>query len=215
MESVPYFKCDAPPGRSGDWLLERFEVQNAPRPEDVPSHVLDCARSRNGTFSRLKRGAEVFMTDLYDEWATQKIAIDQALQRGGHVLIGGLGLGLILDSIFRAPGSPVQRITVLEKSPDVMALMAPHLLGRYGDRLEVLEADAFSWQPPSGASYSVIWHDIWPNPQAPEVAGEMQALEAHYGAYGDWHGSWPQEWRWIYEQVPWNRGVDDVANVAP
>ncbi len=212
MESLPYFKCDAPPGRSGDWLLERFEVQDSPRPEDVP-HMLDCARSRDGTFSRLKCGSEVFMTDLYDEWSTQEIAIQQALQRGGHVLISGLGLGLILESIFRAPRSPVRRITVLEKSPDVVSLMAPHLLERYKERLEIIEADVFAWEPPEGARYSVVWHDIWPNPQAPEVEGEMVDLQARYGAHGDWHGSWPQEWLWVYEKKPWDRGLDKAVTL--
>lgn len=212
MDPLPYFKCEAPPGTSGDWLLERFEVREAPAPSDASPDTPDCALPRVGTFSRLKRGDTVFMTDLYDEWFTQKIAIDQACRLGGHVLISGLGLGVIVESIFRAPASPVERITLLELSPDVIQLIAPHLLERYAGRLDIIQADVFTWKPPEGARYSVVWHDIWPNPQAPEVVPEMDDLERRYRPYCQWHGSWPQEWSWVYEKTAWDREDQGTAS---
>ncbi len=205
METLPYFKSDIPPGRSGGWSLERFEVRGEAKVDHRTHDVPSCARRRPGTYTRLKRGDEVFMTDLYDEWYTQKVAIDQACQRGGHVLIGGLGLGLVVESLLRTPDATVERITVVEKSPEVIELVAAHLLERYQGRLEVIEADVFTWQPPEGAHYSVIWHDIWPNPQAPETLPEMDSLEARYGPLSDWHGCWPREYRWIYEGLSWDR----------
>ncbi|MCP3962046.1 MAG: hypothetical protein GY719_29745 [bacterium] len=204
MDST-YFKSEIPTGRCGEWLLECFEVREAPvsgpRSPDAPA----CSRPRPGSYSRLKRGDTVFMTDLYDEWYTQKIAIDQACRRGGHVLISGLGLGMIVESILRAPSSTVERITVLELSPEVIELVAPHVLARYPGRLEILEADVFAWQPPEGARYTVVWHDIWPNPQAPEALTDMEVLEERYRPVCEWHGCWPREWRWIHEQLPWDR----------
>ena len=208
-EALPYYKTDLPLGRSGDWLLERFEVVGEPGFDPATHDAPDCARRRPGTYTRLKCGDEVFMTDLYDEWFTQKIAVDQALARGGHVLISGLGLGLILDSIFRAPGSTVERITLLELSTDVIALVAPHLEARYPDRLEILQADAMAWQPPQGAHYSLVWHDIWPNPQDPACEADMVALADRYRDRCDWHGSWPREYRWIYEGLAWDREGGD------
>lgn len=205
MPNLPYYKTDLPTGRSGEWLLERFEVEGEPGFDPTSHDAPACARRRPGTYTRLKQGDEVFMTDLYDEWYTQKIAIDQALARGGHVLISGLGLGLILDSIFLAPDSPVERITLLELSSDVIALVAPHLRVRHGDRLEILEADALGWQPPRGVHYSVVWHDIWPNPQDPACEADMLRLEAIYHPCCDWHGCWPREYRWIYEGLAWDR----------
>jgi len=148
------------------------------------------------------------MTDLYDEWYTQKVAVDQALSRGGRVLISGLGLGLIVESILRPPGATVERITLLELSPEVIELVAPHLLERYPERLEIVAADVFTWRPPEGARYSVVWHDVWPNPQAPETLPEMSALEGRYRPICDWHGCWPREYRWIYEGLPWDRDGD-------
>jgi hypothetical protein len=207
MDTLPYIKADLPPGRVGEWSLERFAVQGEPHFDPTTHDAPDCARRRPGTYTRLKRGDTVFMTDLYDEWFTQKIAIDQALERGGHVLISGLGLGLILDSILQSPESSVERITLLELSPEVIALVGQHLLERYPERLEILEADVFTWQPPTDIHYSVVWHDIWPNPQAPETLAEMETLEARYLSLCDWHGCWPREYRWIYEGLPWDRGV--------
>ena len=42
-----------------------------------------------------------FMTDLYEEWWTQKNAIDEACRRGGHLLVTGLGLGMIVEAIVK------------------------------------------------------------------------------------------------------------------
>ena len=38
------------------------------------------------------------------------------------------------------------------------------------------------------------WHDIWPNPSAPECESEMARLEERYRGCCDWQGSWPREY---------------------
>ncbi len=186
-----YFKSDLPEGRSGEWVLERFEVGSVdaaapPRPEPFAS--------RPGRYTRLKRGPTVYMTDLYDEWWSQRSAMGEALRRGGHVLISGLGLGLVVESILRPAESPVESVTVLERSPDVVRLAAPHLVARYGERLRVAEVDAFAWEPPDGRRFSVVWHDIWPNPFADPVFGEIERLHRRYAGVCDWQGSWPLDY---------------------
>ena len=143
------------------------------------------------------------MTDLYDEWWTQRVAIVEACRRGGSLLITGLGLGLVVESILGAGKGRVREITVLEQSADVIRLIAPHLLARYPGRLRVEQADAYSWQPPSGSRFDLVWHDIWPNPYAAEVEDQMQRLEARYSAHCDWQGCWPREYLWVYDRVPW------------
>ncbi len=203
-DPVPgYAKCQAPPGRSGPWVLERFEV--APAGPDTTGSGPDCAERRPGFYSRLRRDEEVFMTDLYDEWWTQRVAIVEACRRGGSLLITGLGLGLVVESILGADGGRVQDITVLERSPHVIRLIAPTLLARYPGRLQVEQADANNWEPPPGRRYDLVWHDIWPNPYAAEVEDQMQRLEARYRAHCDWQGCWPREYLWVYDRVPWAR----------
>lgn len=198
-----YFKSGIPEGRSGSWRIETFEVE--PVPAEADPDIPDWMLSPPGRYTRLKDNHVVFMTDLYYEWFTQKIAMQQALRRGGHVLISGLGLGMVVESILRAPDSPVEKITVLELSADVMTLCGSYLERQFSDRLEILQADVYAWQPPAGQHYSVVWHDIWPNPQAPEVEGERIRLEERYGHRCNWHGSWPQEYLWLSENEPWNR----------
>lgn len=197
MESA-YVKCDAPPGRSGPWVLERFVV--APAGPGATGSGPDCARRRPGSYSRLRRDGEVFMTDLYDEWWTQRIAVEEACRRGGSLLITGLGLGMVVESILRSDKGRVQDITVLEYSEDVIRLVAPHLLARYPGRLRVELADAYTWQPPPGQGFSLVWHDIWPNPYGAEVEAQMVHLEARYRDRCDWVGCWPREYLRVYDR---------------
>ncbi len=132
------------------------------------------------------------MTDLYEEWWSQREAITEGLQRGGHILISGLGLGMIIECLLRPETSPVERITVLEQSADVITLVAPHLQARYGERLEILHTSVFEWAPPAAAHYSVTWHDIWPKPDA-AYRHEITVLESKFARCSDWQGTWTQE----------------------
>ena len=135
------------------------------------------------------------MTDLYDEWWTQRAAIAQARERGGEVLITGLGLGLVVASMLEPPGSRVKRVVVIERSADVISLVAPSLEQRYQGQIEIINADAFVWLPPSEQRFSVAWHDIWPNPHQPGVMAEAEQLEQHYAPYCAWQGSWVRDYR--------------------
>ena len=183
-----YFKCEIPEAASGEWTVARFrDGAGEPTTDRRPRF----AWRRPGVYTVLRRGETVFMTDLYEEWWTQKSAIDEACRRGGHILVTGLGLGMIVESMLRPSESAVEKVTVLELSPDVIQLTAPHLEARFGHRFEVIETDAFTWQPPAGARYSVGWHDIWPDPYGEVVAGEIARLEDRYRPFCDWQGSWP------------------------
>lgn len=188
-EAVGYYRSQIPAARSGPWRVEKF---TAPEPGDDDRRP-PWARARAGLYTRLRRDNEVFMTDLPEEWWTQKSAIDEAWRRGGAVLISGLGLGVIVESLLRTPTSPVGHVTVLESSPDVLRLVGPQLSSRYGKRLEILQADAFHWHPPTGATYSVVWHDLWPNPYHPGNLVEMERLERRFAPLCDWQGFWGRE----------------------
>jgi len=153
------------------------------------------AISPPGVYTRLRRGDCVFMTDQHDEWWTQRIAIEEACRRGSRVLLTGLGLGLVVQSMFDTPGTRVEHIVVVESSQDVISLVKPHIVAAYGDRIVVHHADAFEWSPPPGGRFTVVWHDIWDNPQDPQCRREEARLLARYAPYGDWQGTWPATWR--------------------
>ncbi|MEM1181033.1 MAG: hypothetical protein AAGM22_22015 [Acidobacteriota bacterium] len=195
-QDARYFRSQLPEGRSGDWTLERFTVPVDPSYDPALDTRPHFARRYPGSYLLLRRGEVQFMTDLYDEWWTQRVVLEQAAQRGGRILISGLGIGMIVESLFRADEIEVEDITVLEKSPDVIGLVAPTLRVRYGERLQIIEADVFTWTPPAGRRYSVIWHDIWPSPY--DVKSETSALCDRYAPWGDWVGTWPDEHRDAY-----------------
>lgn len=194
MDTDPrYFKSEVPVGVSGEWVIEKVVVPERgydPKEDRRPA----CFRFRPGRYTCLRTTSEVFMTDRYDEWWTQRNAVREACRRGGHVLITGLGLGMVVEAICRTPACLVGRITVLESAPDVIRLVAPYLHTRYGDRLEIVQGDVFAWTPPEDAHYSVVWHDIWANPEAPNVVREMDLLERRYAPFCDWQGSWPRDY---------------------
>src|SRR4051812_35762651 len=152
----------------------------------------DCFQFRPGVYTCLRRGPVQYMTDLYDEWWTQRTGIAEALARGGEILITGLGLGLVAEAILRPPASPVTRLTIVEFSEDVIRLVAPFLQARYPGRIEIVQGDAFTWTPLHGRTFSVGWHDIWPDPHTATNAAEMDRLERRHGIWCDWQGFWPK-----------------------
>lgn len=188
MDAGDYRKSEVPVGRSGAWSVDRFGVCEGrpgdPRPE--------WCRPRAGSYTRLRRGNEVFMTDLFEEWWTQRSGIEEARRRGGEVLVTGLGLGMVVESVLRAPASTVERVSVVERSADVIRLVGPYLEGRWGGRLRIIHADAFTWEPQSDASFTVGWHDIWPSPYGVAVEEQVERLERRFRSCCDWQGSWPR-----------------------
>ena len=190
---MDYPRSSVPEGRAGDWVVDRFEIfaANGERPETRPQWAI----SPPGIYTRLRFGDIVFMTDQRDEWWTQRPAIDQACARGGQILLTGLGLGLVAETMLETADSKVERVVVVEASADVIALVAPYLLQRYDGRIAVEHADAFDWTPPAGDRFTVGWHDIWDNPADPSCPAEEATLLERYAPYCDWQGTWSEQWR--------------------
>jgi len=115
------------------------------------------------------------MSDLSYERST---CLEVVARAHGHVLIAGLGLGMILHPILEKP--EVERVTVVEKFPDVVALVSPSLPTT--SKIEIVTADIFQWTPPPGTRFDVIWFDIWPDIAAERLA-EMTELHRRFGAY--------------------------------
>lgn len=188
-----YFRSEVPEGRSGAWAIEKIVIpdrsycrETDPRP--------DCFKFRPGHYTRLHRNGVDFMTDVYDEWWTQRIAVSEAACRGGEVLLTGLGLGLVAEAVLRAAADRVLKITIIELSTDVINLVEPYLASRYRGKVEIIHSDAFAWLPDANSRFTVVWHDIWPDPYGPAVADEMSLLENRYAPYADWQGCWPREY---------------------
>jgi len=100
--------------------------------------------------------SQVVMSDFHYERATCVEVVERA---HGDVLVAGLGLGMILRPILGKES--VRSVTVIEKYQDVVDLVLPTLPA--SEKLTVLLDDIYTWKPPQGRHYDVIWFDIWPD----------------------------------------------------
>jgi hypothetical protein len=115
------------------------------------------------------------MSDLGYERST---CLEVVKRAHGHVLIAGLGLGMILHPILK--NRDVDSVTVVEKCQDVIDLVSPSL--PRSSKLAMHKGDIFVWRPPPGVRYDVIWFDIWPD-IAPTRLPEMAELHGCFARY--------------------------------
>ena len=97
---------------------------------------------------------QVVMSDTQME---QRTNMDLYQHANGHVLIGGLGIGMILLAIQDKP--EVTKITVIEKYGEVYAMVAPQL--PLNEKVEIVIADVLEYEPPKGVKYDTVYMDIW------------------------------------------------------
>jgi hypothetical protein len=181
-------QVDVPEGTVGKWTVDRW----TPDPNDIHfqlQNMRDPARQilPGYTYTRLLRGDNPIMTDtpaeLNDLWAILKKVRDS---QEPSVLIHGLGLGCVLNGCFIYGAS---NVTVVEKEEDVIALVGQHWQERYADRLEIIHGDAFTWKPPKGAHWDLVYHDIWDD-LCTDNLKEMSKLHRRFGRRCEEQLSW-------------------------
>lgn len=181
-------KVTIPEGKSGEWEVNKVTVS-----EDVGLYNLRLMRDGHpqrivppGEYTRLVKGNTLIMSDTPAEAHEHFSAWSRAR---GRVLINGLGLGFFLAALLRKP--EVSQITVIEKSQDVINLVGSYFTNH---KVEIVNADAFTWQPPAGARYGFVWHDIW-NEIFEDNKEEMAHLRKKYGRRcGGNQACWSQEY---------------------
>jgi hypothetical protein len=176
-----------PEAARGPWRIERFTISAADAERDAVRGLFSGTRRhvRPGTYTALKhehRG--VVMSDTPDEMRDHYAAVRHAR---GHVLINGLGIGMVLANVLRQPG--VERVTVVEIDPDVIALVGPHYVN---ERVQIVQHDAYSFTPSKGERFGAVWHDIWDSICTDNLDG-MTRLKRKYGRRADWQGCWCEE----------------------
>lgn len=185
MGYLDKYKVDVPEGQVGNWKVERFEVSEKDAAFEQIRAVMHGGRGvPAGHYTRLKRGGALVMSDTPDEIRDHLCAIGRAK---GNVLINGLGLGVVVQAMLNKP--EVEHLTVIEISPEVCQLVGEHYQARFNGKLNIIEADAFDWQPPKGERYNVVWHDVWDHICSDNLP-EMHRLHRKYGRRCDWQGSW-------------------------
>lgn len=182
-----------PEGQVGNFSIKHVTVDAE---DEKRGRMFACNPSSGGRFVKagkytmLYENGSLWMSDTPDEIRDHLEAIRQARRAGGHVLINGLGIGVVTDAI--ASLENVTKVTVIEKSPEVIELVGPTLLKKHGDKLEIIQADSYEYRPPKGVRYTVVWHDIWLN-LCTDNLDEMAKLHRKFGRRTDWQGSWGKE----------------------
>ena len=186
-------KTEIPEQQRGPWVIKKFEITKEKSDMYNMQQLFSGCGHRQvevGHYTKLgkmvdeKHGA-MWMSDtpveLRDHYEPATVA-------HGHCLIGGLGLGIIVEACLRHP--EVTKVTVIEIDKDVAKMVGDYLFGKWGsDRLEIIVADLLTWKPPKGVKYGMAWFDIWPS-ICQDNWDEMKLLQRRYGAKANYKSSW-------------------------
>ena len=193
MKEIKDIKVDVPEGESGDWKIERFTVSD----KDISIHNIRCMFSpgmgnrimKAGAYTKLMRNKTIVMSDAPAEIMDHSYFVYKAK---GNVLINGLGLGWIVEALFQK--KEVETITVIEKSQDVINLVAKHYENKCpkDKKLWIIQADALNYKPVKGKKFDAVWHDIWDYICSDNLE-DMKKLHRKYGKRTNWQGSWCRE----------------------
>ncbi len=175
-------KVNTPEGVSGDWEVKKFTI--TPNAAAMSVFSYGTRAPEPGTYTKLTYNGQVIMSDTPAEMRDHYAPVRMT---GASVLINGLGLGMVLLNCMRK--WKTKRAIVVEKSEDVIKLVAPTYKSRYGNRIEIVHADAFLYKPPKGLEFDMVWHDIWPDISADNYE-EMKKLHRKYGRITEWQDSW-------------------------
>jgi len=179
-------KLRVPEGKQGDWMVQKMVIT----PTDSKFTMIQASKYGRGfippgEYLRLAWMGEVIMSNTPDEIWDHRVFIHNAKKMGGDILINGLGLGMCIEAILECES--ITSITVIEKSPDVIALTGPTY--SQDPRVKIINADALEYIPEKGKRFSCVWHDIWPDICADNLE-EMAKLHRKYGRRCEWQGSW-------------------------
>lgn len=114
----------------------------------------EVAGLKPGKYVKLLIGNNVVMSNTDMEIQTNEYIISVA---NGHVLIGGLGLGMIVLPIQEK--DDVKSITVVESNKDVIDLVTKYL--PLNDKVTIVHGDIFKYAPTQ--KFDTIYCDIWTN----------------------------------------------------
>lgn len=165
-------KADAiPEGWEGLWFVMKQHI-----PQDttgnrfgkqvfVPAGTMTYLRCITDSTIFAQPPGDLVMEDSNYELQTHLGFVMRAF---GSVLITGLGLGCVVRGLLANP--KVEHVTVIENSPDVLKLVAPHMPT---ERLTIIEAEALKWTATNKQPFDCGWHDLWTNRDAGEPHLDM------------------------------------------
>lgn len=187
------------PLSSGDWELR------IGGPALVPSYWGDAVLATENP--ALLRGGDTWMSITPLELESQEIGIRVAR---GHVLIFGLGMGWSAAATAMMPA--VDRVTVIENDPDVLALhrklrIFEDLPDAARAKVRLLDGDAFSYR--SDDRVDLLMPDIWLPLVSDGRVEEVRRMQANVAARAIYF--WGQELEIARHAAAAGRDLDDAG----
>lgn len=182
--TFPQMAAIIEPATCGSAVVVHYEVSEF----DAAMASMRGMYTEPGKVAILRVNGVTMMSDTEHERRSNR---EFAWKAQGHVLVAGLGLGMILHPILKNP--KVLSVTVIEKYQDVIDLIVPTLPQQ--DKLTVICADIFNWTPPKGDKWETIYFDIWSDiceDNLEQIAKLHQRFKTRKVA-GGWMNSWCAE----------------------
>lgn len=177
-------KVTLPEGELDGMKVERFTVDR-----DAARWSFLGGRGRGvspGTYTKLTCRGTFWMSDTPDEWRDHYPAVSRIRRpETKRVLINGLGIGMVLKAALAC--EHVEHVDVVEKDPRVVDLVGSHY--QSDPRVTIHTDDAYTIKWPTGTTWDVAWHDIWPD-LCTDNLPLMTKLHRRYGRRVGWQGSW-------------------------
>lgn len=155
----PNWKSTIPENSNGIWKVERFTVGATEAMFHAISQIGKGVGDRSvpeGEYTRLMRGSTVVMSDTPSEYRDHRYFISKA---SGKVLVAGLGLGCVTRCVASKPD--VTEVVVVERSPEVIAMVWPHIEREFGSKVKLVVSDINEYRPAKGEKFDCAWYDIW------------------------------------------------------
>ena len=171
-----------PEGVSGDFEITHYTN------ETTDNNWLMYLQMKNESFDTytvlLKKGCPMpIMQDSLAEHNEHQWLWDNAT---GDVLIGGLGIGLVHQTLMDNPD--VTSVTIIENSQDVIDLVWDNCVK--DDTFTLIKADIETWTPPADSSWDVAWFDTWLIDNPMNIKQYKELMYEKYGDYVTTMGTW-------------------------
>ena len=134
-------RVDIPDGVSGKFSVQKVYI----------SYWVGSVEPKD-TYTILYSSGENIMQDTTREYREHKQFLKEA---HGDILVAGLGLGMINESLMNNPN--VKSITIVEKNQEVIDLVWPHC--PKNEKIRLVHADIYDWEPDS--KWDIGWFDSW------------------------------------------------------
>ena len=175
-------EVNIPEGTSGDYEVAHYTSETTNNMWKIYLQMKNETHSSHRVL--LKAGCDMpIMQDSEAEYNEHQWLWDNAT---GHVLVGGLGLGMIHQALIDNPN--VTAVTIIEKEQDVVDLVWGHCVK--DGTFNLVVADFETWTPPTGSSFDTVWADTWLVDNPLTMAEYYTLINNKYSSYTTNIGFW-------------------------